>query len=86
MQHFWADSECLGKIKTENNSDFFFQPLALPKDPQSFGSQNLHCPFSISQYYRCWRQLDVGEVWKYGKNWLSAFQERNTKLLRYILA
>ena len=31
---------------------FFFQCLALPKDPQSFGSQNLRCPFSISQYYR----------------------------------
>ena len=30
----------------------------MPKDPQSFGSQNLHCPFSVSQYYRhrrlCW--------------------------------
>ena len=31
---------------------FFFQCLALPKDPQSFGSQNLRCPFSVSQYYR----------------------------------
>ena len=31
---------------------FFFQCLGLPKDPQSFGSQNLRCPFSVSQYYR----------------------------------
>ena len=31
---------------------FFFQCLALPKDPQSFGSQNLRCPFWVSQYYR----------------------------------
>ena len=30
----------------------FFQCLALPKDPQSFGSQNLRCPFLVSQYYR----------------------------------
>ena len=33
----------------------FFQCLALPKDPQSFGSQNLRCPFLVSQYYRCQR-------------------------------
>ena len=36
-------------------SKFFFQYLALPKDPQSFGSQNLRCPFLVSQYYRCRR-------------------------------
>ena len=52
LQHFWADSEYLGKINTKKEIQFFFQCLALPKDPQSFGSQNLRCPFSVSQYYR----------------------------------
>jgi hypothetical protein len=28
---------------------FFFQCLGLPKDPQSFGSQNLRRPLSVSQ-------------------------------------
>jgi hypothetical protein len=42
----------LGKINTKKNFKFFFQCFALPKDTQSFGSQNLHCPFSVSQYYR----------------------------------
>ena len=58
VQHFQADSEYLGKIDTKKNvkkNSFFFQCLALPKDPQSFGSQNLLCPFSVSQYYRHWR-------------------------------
>ena len=53
MKHFWADSEYLGKINTKKKKpNFFFQCLALPKAPQSFGSQNLRCPFSVSQYYR----------------------------------
>ena len=34
------------------------QCLALPKDPQSFGSQNLRCPFLVSQYYGRRRQLE----------------------------
>ena len=40
------------KLILKKNFKFFFQCLALPKDPQSFGSQNLRCPFSVSQYYR----------------------------------
>ena len=32
--------------KTQN------QCLALPKEPQTFGSQNFCCPFLVSQYYR----------------------------------
>ena len=36
---------------------FFFQCLALPKDPQSFGSQNLRCPFlqtseTVNRFYK----------------------------------
>ena len=50
LQHFWADSEYLGKINTKKkNSNFLFQCLALPKDPQSFGSQNLRRPLLVSQ-------------------------------------
>ena len=38
VQHFRADSEYLGNINTmKKNFNFFFQYLALPKDPQSFG-------------------------------------------------
>ena len=40
------------KLILKKNFKFFFQCLVLPKDPQSFGSQNLRCPFSVSQYYR----------------------------------
>ena len=36
MQHFLADSEYLGKINSKKKNQFFFQSLALPKDPQSF--------------------------------------------------
>ena len=32
------------KIILKKNFNFFFQRLALPKDPQSFGSQNLRRP------------------------------------------
>ena len=43
-------------LKKKNSKfKFLFQCLALPKDPQSFGSQNLRCPFLVSQYYRCRR-------------------------------
>ena len=50
LKHFWADSEYLGKINTKKkNLKFFFQCLGLPKDPQSFGSQNLRRPLSVSQ-------------------------------------
>ena len=42
--------------------NFFFQCVALPKDPQSVGSQNLRCPFSVSQYYRR-RRLWGGQHW-----------------------
>ena len=53
VQTFWADSDSLGKINDKKIfKKFFFQCLALPKDPQSFGSQNLRCPFLVSQYYR----------------------------------
>ena len=67
MQHFWADSEYLGKINTKKKFKIFFQCLALPKDPQSFGSQNLCCPFSVSQYY-----TDVGDCVdvEFGKHFL----------------
>ena len=47
MQHFRADSEYLGKINTKKKFKFFFQCLALPKDPQSFSSQNLRRPFLV---------------------------------------
>ena len=40
------------KLILKKKIKFIFQCLALPKDPQSFGSQNLRCPFSVSQYYR----------------------------------
>ena len=59
MQHFWADSEHLGKIINKKKIKFFFHCLALPKDPQSFGSQNLRCPFSVGQYYRHRRLCDI---------------------------
>ena len=48
LQNFRADSEYLGKINNKKNQ-FFFQCLALPKDPQSFGSQNLRRPLLVSQ-------------------------------------
>ena len=36
MQTFWADSDSLGKINDKKIfKNFFFQCLALPKDPQS---------------------------------------------------
>ena len=48
VQTFWADSDSLGKINDEKIfKNYFFQCLALPKDPQSFGSQNLRCPFFV---------------------------------------
>ena len=60
MQHFWADSEYLGKINTKKNfQSIFFQCLALP---QSFGSQNLRCPFSVSQYYRLRRLCPIVNI------------------------
>ena len=46
------------KLILKKKLNFFFQCLALPKDPQSFGSQNLRCPFSVSQYYRRRRLCD----------------------------
>ena len=49
VQIFWPDSDYMGKIDIKKNFKFFFQCLALPKDPQSFGSQNLRCPFLVSQ-------------------------------------
>ena len=53
VKNFQADSEYLGKINTKKKKfNFFFQCLGLPNDPQSFGSQNLRCPSSVSQYYR----------------------------------
>ena len=36
-------------ILKKKKIQFFFQCLALPKDPQSFGSQNLRRPLSVSQ-------------------------------------
>ena len=42
VQHFQADSESLGKINNKKIfKNFFFQCLALPKDPQSF------CPYVV---------------------------------------
>ena len=44
VQNFWADSDYLGKISDKKNlifKFFFFQCLALPKDPQSF------CPYVV---------------------------------------
>ena len=38
VQHFQSDSEYLGKIDTKKKFKFFFQYLALPKDPQSFST------------------------------------------------
>ena len=38
VQHFQADSEYLGKINTKKKFQILFQCLALPKDPQSFGT------------------------------------------------
>ena len=38
VQHFQADSENLEKINTKKKIKFGFQCLALPKDPQSFGT------------------------------------------------
>ena len=40
VQHFQADSEYLGQINTKKKFQFFFQCLALPKDPQSFSTYN----------------------------------------------
>ena len=57
MQHFWADSEYLGKINTKKNFKFFFQCLALPKDPQSFSSQNLRRPFLVPSRRLCGQVL-----------------------------
>ena len=51
LQHFRADSVYLGKNNTKKKFQFFFHCLALPKDPQSFGSKNFGCPFLVSQYY-----------------------------------
>ena len=77
MQHFWADSEYLGKINTKN---FFFQCLALPKDPQSFGSQNLRCPFWVPSR-RLWNGAAVTSLrsflfcddFRYNKGCLQVF-------------
>ena len=59
------------KLILKKNFKFFFQCLALPKDPQSFGSQNLHCPFLVTQYYRR-RRLCLApillEIWTNVKN------------------
>ena len=42
VQTFWADSDSLGKINDKKIfKNFFFQCLALPKDPQSF------CPYVV---------------------------------------
>ena len=42
VQIFWPDSDYMGKINIENIfRNFFFQCLALPKDPQSF------CPYVV---------------------------------------
>ena len=42
MQKFWADSGYVGKINNKKIfKNFFFQCLALPKDPQSF------CPYVV---------------------------------------
>ena len=42
VQTFWADSDSLGKINDKKIfKKFFFQCLALPKDPQSF------CPYVV---------------------------------------
>ena len=42
VQNFWADSDSLGKINDKKIfKKFFFQCLALPKDPQSF------CPYVV---------------------------------------
>ena len=47
------------KLILKKNFNFFFQCLALPKDSQSFVSQNLRCPFLVSQYYRRRRLWDM---------------------------
>ena len=36
--NFQADSESLGKINTKKKSNFFFQYLDLPMDPQSLST------------------------------------------------
>ena len=59
------------KMILKKKIQIFFQCLALPKDPQSFGSQNFCCPFSVSQYYRPWR-LCTFEDWPTLVGWLSA--------------
>ena len=75
MQNFWADSDYLGKIN--NNlfffKNFFFQCLALPKDPQSFccyvvkaqkmSSEFFKTKMSYSNSARISKiQLDVGGI------------------------
>ena len=37
------------KLILKKKFEIFFQCLGLPKDPQSFGSQNLRRPLSVSQ-------------------------------------
>ena len=39
---FWPDSDYMGKINIKNKFQiYFFQSLALPKDPQSY------CPYVV---------------------------------------
>ena len=48
VQTFWADSDSLGKINDKKIfKKFFFQCLALPKDPQSF------CPYVVKDKKKC---------------------------------
>ena len=48
MQKFWADSDYVGKINNKKKIQiFFFQCLALPKDPQSF------CPYVVKAKKKC---------------------------------
>jgi hypothetical protein len=68
---FWTDSEYLGKINIKKKNQIFFQCLALPKNPQSFGFQNLRCPFSVSQYYRR-RRLCLVELSAITGGWLTS--------------
>ena len=53
------------KLILKKKIPIFFQCLALPKDPQSFGSQNLRCPFSVSQYYRRQRLWPSQKIWTF---------------------
>ena len=43
------------KLILKKKFQFFFQCLALPKDPQSFSSQNLRCPF--------WETWETVNLW-----------------------